>query len=308
LTTNSGPSYRSPALDILVPTRDRPLRLAAMLASLSAQEFPSGCDQAALYLLDNGQTSAFADFDVARQLDVLEWRGLRTFYLRRPHLRGIFSIRRQLYEIASGDIVCYLDDDVLLGPGTIRRLWHGLQDRRFALTASFVVDVDQRHEGEIGYHADLAATTAELAAQVGDGGIAMVDGPWMEMVSPFGTNLMFRRSDFDAVGAWEAMAPCFGDDPSIGGEDVGLCVSLKSRGEAFVDIADVVLHFTPARRTFASFDIPQALSAMLMERFGADHPAKIPSRLRETGDARPDVGQLTALARRHQAPRALSRG
>lgn len=284
------------SLDILVPTRDRPTRLAAMLGSLAAQQPPPAVSSISLYLLDNGETSAFTDFDTARQLDVLETRGIRTFYLRRPHLTGIYTIRRHLYEAGDGDLVIYIDDDVALPPGTLSSLWEGVVDYGFALAASLVIDVDGLHEGEIGFDHHVGATLRMLADQVEREALATVDGTWMEMVSPFGTNLMFRREVFDTTGGWGLLEHFFSDQPDSWGEDIGICVALKSAGDAFVDISRIVLHLSPHERSFTGRETPERLSKLLIERFGADDPSSLPSPRRGSGGGHALAAKLRGMA------------
>lgn len=284
------------SLDVLVPTRDRPTRLAAMLGSLAAQEAPPAAFPISLYLLDNGETSAFADFDVARQLDVLAARGVRTFYLRRPHLVGVYAVRRHLYETARGDMVVWIDDDVALPPGTLLSLWRGIVDHEFALAASLVLDVDGLHGEEIGYGHRIGETLNRLADQIEREDLATVGDAWMEMVSPFGTNLMFRREAFDAVGGWGALEPFFSHRPDAWGEDVGVCVALKSTGEAFVDISRVVLHLGPRQRSFTGWETPAGLAELLVAVFGADHPSGMASPLRRAGGGRAVACRLRRMA------------
>jgi glycosyltransferase involved in cell wall biosynthesis len=284
------------SLDILVPTRDRPTRLAAMLGSLTAQQPPSGVSSINLYLLDNGGTSVFADFNAARQLDVLETRGIRTFYLRRPHLTGIYAVRRHLYEAGDGDVVVYIDDDVVLPPGTLSSLWKGVIDVGFALAASLVIDVDGLHEGEIGFDHHVGVTLRMLADQVERENLATVDDTWMEMVSPFGTNLMFRRDVFDTTGGWETLEQFFSDQRDSWGEDIGVCVALKSAGDAFIDISRIVLHLSPRKRSFTGWETPERLSQLLTERFGAGHPSGLPSRRRDSGGGQALMARLRSMA------------
>lgn len=284
------------SLDILVPTQDRPTRLAAMLGSLPAQQPPSNASSISLYLLDNGGTSVFADFDAVRQLDVLETRGIRTFYLRRPHFTGIYTIRRHLYEAGGGDIVVYIDDDVALPPGTLCSLWKGVVDDGFALAASLVIDVDGLHEGEIGFDHHIGVTLRMLADQVEREGLATVDDTWMEMISPFGTNLMFRRDVFDTTGGWGSFEHFFSDQRDSWGEDIGVCVALKSAGEAFVDVSRLVLHLSPRKRSFTGWETPERLSELLIERFGADHPSGLPSGRRDGGGGHALAARLRRMA------------
>lgn len=272
------------------------MRLAAMLGSLAAQQLPPDISSISLYLLDNGETSAFSDFDAARQLDVLETRGIRTFYLRRPHLAGIYTIRRHLYEAGDGDVVLYIDDDVALPAGALSRLWEGVIDHGFTLAAGLVIDVDGWHEGEIGLDHRIGLTLRSLADHVEREDLAAVDGTWMEMISPFGTNLMFRREVFEATGGWASSEHFFADHPDSWGEDIGVCVALKSAGDAFVDISHIVLHLSPRERSFSGWETPERLSKLLIARFGVDHPSGIPSPRRGSGDRAVLAARLRGMA------------
>jgi len=287
---------RAPSLDILVPTRDRPVRLAAMLGGLAAQQLPVGASTTSLYLLDNGATSAFVDIDVARQLDVIEARGIRTIYLRRPWLIGIYAIRRHLYEAGGGDVVVHVDDDVALPPGTLTGLWEGTVGHGFALAASLVVDVDGMHEGEIGLDHRVGATLLGLADRVEREGLAGVDGRWMEMMAPFGTNLMFRRDVFDATGGWRLLEDFFAEHPKSWGEDIGVCVALKAAGGAFIDISRIVYHLSPRVRSFPGWETPEPLAALLTDRFGADHPSTLASPRRSGGGGVAVAARLRRMA------------
>lgn len=282
------------SLDILVPTCDRPTRLAAMMGSLAAQDLPPGAVPIRVYVLDNGNTSAFADFDVARQLDVLQLRGFRTFYLRRPHLVGVCAVRRHLYEAGNGQLVCYLDDDVVLAPATLSTLWHGVADLGFTLAASLVLDIDGVHGEEIGLGHRVRDTLCRLADDIETEPLATFGDTWIELVTPFGTNLMFMRSVFDSLGSWSWMEPFFSAQPDAWGEDVGLCVALKSVGEACIDVGRIVSHLSPRRRLFAGWQTPEAFAKILIERFGADHPAGIVSSRRDPRDALRVASQLRA--------------
>lgn len=286
----------APSLDILLPTRDRPTRLAVTLGSLAAQETPQGASAIRLCLLDNGATSAFVDIDVARQLDVLEARGFETYYLRRPRLSGVYAVRRCLYESGRGEVTCFVDDDVVLPPGALTGLWSGVVEHGFALAAGLVVDVDGLHGAEIGFGYQVRETLVELAEQVERDDLAAVGDTWMEMVSPFGTNLMFRRSMFEEAGGWACFEPFFASQPASWGEDVGLCVALKSVGEAFVDVSRVVLHLSPHRRSFVGWETPEELQVLLADRFGADHPSALPSPSRRPGGGRAVASLLRAMA------------
>lgn len=283
------------SLDILVPTRNRPVRLTGMLSTIAAQELPPDL-QINLYLLDNSETSIFADFDVARQLDVLEVRGIRTHYLRRPHKKGIYSIRRELYETGTGEFVFYVDDDVTLAPGTLVRLYEGIESLGFTLAASLLIDLDGFYDEEITFSHQVAATLTMLADSVEREHLAAVGSDWMEVFLPQGTNLMFARETFDKQGGWAMLESFFADNPQGWSEDIGLVLALKTAGEAFVDITHIAFHLTPRTRTFGALDIAPALRQLLVERFGATLPWGIPSARRGSGDERALTANLRRMA------------
>lgn len=263
-------------LDILIPTRDRPHRLSACLASLSAQDFSFIPGKIKLYILDNGTTSAFCENETVRHLDSLALRGVQTHYLRRPHLKGIFWIRRDLYKVSNGDVVCYLDDDIVLGANAIKNLWTGIIDLNFNLAAGFLIDVDWLYKDTITFAGHRIRHTLEwLIGRVQSKEAKVIEGDWMEMLETIGGCVMFRREDFENVGAWDWMLPYFQDDPLGWGEDSALCVSLKSLGSAFVNISEFIPHFTPQQRFFSSSNLSETFKDLLRKKFGGDYPDQI---------------------------------
>ena len=287
------------SLDILIPTRDRPLRLAACLASLAAQDLSFIEGEKRLYLLDNGGTSVFTASEVARYLDALEMRGIATTYLRQPKRCGIFWIRRELYQRSSGDIVLHLDDDVLLAAGSVADVWEGVVDTGFNLAANFVIDVDGLSRETITHSStNLKQSIEYLVEQIRGGRIGFQGDHWIEMTEPFGTNIMFRRADFDGLGAWDRLLPLFGDSSMGWGEDSALCVALKTLGSAYVSVREAVLHFTPSERYFTSFENSEGFKEFLCENFGGWNPSQIRNKPSDReGDVEMIIRQLESYFR-----------
>lgn len=264
-------------LNILIPTRDRPHRLAMTLASLGAQDFSMIKGRVVVYILDNGAVAAVSQADVARHLDALELRGIQTFYRRYSNARGIFWVRRELYLNSSQPIVCYLDDDIALGPNVLSDLYHGITKEEISLASGFLVDVDGLYPDVItvpGHR--LREAINNMIQCLKTDNIHVLGVNWIEMIEPTGGLLMFRRSDFESVGAWEKMRSHYETEPNGWAEDTALCVSLKGINGAFVNIQEISIHFSPETRYFPEFEQTEGNINLLKSIYGAEYPSQIP--------------------------------
>jgi hypothetical protein len=115
-------------LDVLIPTCDRPAELAATLAGLAAQDVdePFG-------VVVSDQSAAipgWLDPAPGGLVRALRYRGHRV--LLRHHLprQGIAEQRAFLLRQSLARYVLYLDDDVWLEPGAIRRLLAAIEELR----------------------------------------------------------------------------------------------------------------------------------------------------------------------------------
>lgn len=121
--------FRAPReLDVLVPTCDRPAELAATLAGLAGQEVdePFG-----VVVSDQSQARpGWHDPAPGGLVRALRYRGHPV--LLRHHLprRGIAEQRAFLLSHSLARYVLYLDDDVWLEPGALRRLLTAIQQLR----------------------------------------------------------------------------------------------------------------------------------------------------------------------------------
>ena len=111
------------AVDVLVPTCNRPAELAVTLAGLAAQQEPAFAvvvsDQSA------GQP-AWEHPAAAAMVRVLEAQGRPVTLLRHLPRRGLAEHRQYLLDQSTADQCLFLDDDVWLEPGALARLSQAL--------------------------------------------------------------------------------------------------------------------------------------------------------------------------------------
>ncbi|MFJ5145284.1 glycosyltransferase [Curtobacterium sp. NPDC088465] len=117
---------RGPAeVDVLVPTVGRPAELATTLAGLAAQ---TDVDLRLVLSDQSAGQDAASEPAVAAMLRVLEAQGRPVTLLAHPERRGLAEHRQHLLDHATAPAVLYLDDDVWLEPGTVRRMLDALRD------------------------------------------------------------------------------------------------------------------------------------------------------------------------------------
>jgi GT2 family glycosyltransferase len=105
-------------IDVLIPTRNRPVELATTLAGLAAQGEPFD-------LVVSDQSDGPASFDTpaaVAMVRVLRTQGRRVQLLRHLPRRGLAEQRAFLLDRSQARYVLFLDDDVWLTPGVVSRL------------------------------------------------------------------------------------------------------------------------------------------------------------------------------------------
>jgi len=114
----SAPSGSAPEVDVLVPTRNRPVELATTLAGLAAQEHPFG-----VRISDQSDGAPSYDTAPARTLlRVLAAAGHPVETVAHPVRHGVAEHRAALLARSTARYVLFLDDDIWLEPGTVARL------------------------------------------------------------------------------------------------------------------------------------------------------------------------------------------
>ena len=113
------------AVDVLIPTCNRPAELAVTLAGLAAQSEPSF---AVLVSDQSAGQPAWEHPAAAAMVRVLEAQGRSVTLLRHLPRRGLAEHRQFLLDQSTAGQCLFLDDDVWLEPGALERL-SGALDR-----------------------------------------------------------------------------------------------------------------------------------------------------------------------------------
>lgn len=113
-------------LDVLIPTCNRPAELAVTLSGLAAQEGPDGFGVVVSDQSEGGP--AWVDPSAATMARVLRHQGHPVLLTRRLPRRGLAEHRAYLLDRSAARYVLFLDDDVWLEPGTVRRLLTAIEE------------------------------------------------------------------------------------------------------------------------------------------------------------------------------------
>ena len=122
-----------PEIDVLVPTCDRPCGLAVTLTALHAQRF------AGFRIIVSDQSegaSAFERPEVRALLRILRAGGREVRTLRHLPRRGLAEQRAFLLSQASAPYCLFLDDDVVLEPDLIERLYRTIRSQQCGFIGS----------------------------------------------------------------------------------------------------------------------------------------------------------------------------
>jgi glycosyltransferase involved in cell wall biosynthesis len=113
----------TPGVSIIIPTRNRAATLARCLAALPdgvrGLEFPE------VIVIDdcsNDDTSKAVD-------DFSNTTGWHVRYLRQDHPLGANAARNAALQVAQGELIVFMDDDVLVTEGWLRKLLAGLSEQ-----------------------------------------------------------------------------------------------------------------------------------------------------------------------------------
>lgn len=113
-----------PELDVLVPTRNRPVELATTLAGLAAQDSPFG-----VVVSDQSDgPPGYATPPARTLLRVLRAAGHPVRVGRHLPPRGLAEHRAALLARSRARYVLFCDDDVWLAPGTVARLHTAIRE------------------------------------------------------------------------------------------------------------------------------------------------------------------------------------
>jgi glycosyltransferase involved in cell wall biosynthesis len=224
-------------VSVIIATFNRATLLENCLAYIEHQPFTAGDE---VIIVDNGSTDHTARVvsEAARRFDV----PLR--YLYEPAPGKSRALTRAL-EVATGDILAFTDDDVLVGPMWLSAIRNRLQDGTIALMGGPVVPLWEHTPPRWldGVETGSGRLSAPLALV--NYGSALVDlGPRTVL----GANMAVRRDVLRCVGgfAWH-LGKMRGT--LLSGEDHDLCRRVQAAGyRAVYDPAGTVRHWVPRAR------------------------------------------------------------
>lgn len=209
------------AVDVLLPTCNRPAELAVTLAGLAGQHDP------AFRVVISDQSQGEPGWQhpaAAAMVRLLEAQGRPVTKVRHLPRRGLAEHRQFLLDQSEAGKCLFLDDDVWLEPGALERLAEALdrldcgfvgmapqglsylQDRRPAETEAFEawegpVTAETIHPGAPGFGRwplHSAANLSHISADLG-----LKSGEWLPYrIAWLGGCTMYRREDLQAAGGF----------------------------------------------------------------------------------------------------------
>jgi GT2 family glycosyltransferase len=209
------------AVDVLVPTCNRPAELAVTLAGLAGQADPS------FHVVVSDQSTDAPGWEhpaAAAMVRVLEAQGRPVTLLRHLPRRGLAEHRQFLLDQASAEKCLFLDDDVWLEPGALERLNVALEaldcgfvgmapqglsyldDRRPEQTAGFEawdgpVTPERIRPGTPGFERWPLHNAANLSHVSAD--LALEPGEWLPYrVAWLGGCVLYRREALTDAGGF----------------------------------------------------------------------------------------------------------
>lgn len=243
----SGPSF-----SIVVPTFRRPDVLRGTLAALLALEYDR--DSYEVIVVDDG-----ADEPTARVVEELSGRGTSLILEAQQH-RGAACARNRGARLATGDLVLFCDDDMIVEPSHLRmhmatRERHGDGLVSAAWQFAPAVETALRRTPFGRYRIDLERRYQSEAA-----GTPLPSDPGCLRMPLLGAgNLALKRADFWEVGGFDENFPVAGaedQDFSTRARNAGFPLLLDTKIRCFQDDRRVTLRSYCAREERSAQTMP----------------------------------------------------
>jgi glycosyltransferase involved in cell wall biosynthesis len=209
-----------PSLSVVIPTRDRPERVLACIGSVLATGYP-GLE---ILVVDNAPSSDATETAIA-QAGCAEVR-----YLREPRA-GTSRARNLGLGEARGDLVAFLDDDVLVDPAWAAALVDGFtRDAKVDCVTGPIVAAELETEAQVlieeygGFDKGFARRVVDPAAPPAGAPLF----PYTAGTLGSGANMAFRREAIRGLGGFDVALG--GGTPSRGGEDLAAFLGVLLRG------------------------------------------------------------------------------
>jgi len=137
----------TPRVSIIIPTRNRAATLARCLAALS--DGARGLESPEVIVVDDCSND-----DTSKAVDQFcSATGWQVRYLRQDHPLGANAARNAALRVAQGELIVFIDDDVLVTEGWLRKLLAGLSEQFPVVSGPVRLTVDGpfpgRHREEI---------------------------------------------------------------------------------------------------------------------------------------------------------------
>lgn len=215
-------------LSVIVCTRNRAKPLAAMLEQFTAQNFSGDYDYE-LIVVDNCSDAEFGE-TIANFILRHPFIANRVFVLREDQ-PGLSRARNRGLKKASGEIIAFTDDDVLVAENWLDEIHHEFSNPNLFMLGGRVLLARDTLQDVAIYTPDQRLETSFPSG----GSLGM------------GANMSFRREVFDRVGAFDARlgAGTF----FAGGEDIELFYRALKAGYKFVYAPNVLVHHDHDRET-----------------------------------------------------------
>lgn len=224
-----------PSTSVVIATRDRAKLLQRCLSSLAQVDYPSF----EVVIVDNAPTTE----DTARLVTAATGRPLDLRYAveRRP---GTAVARNLGLTLAQGDIVAFIDDDVLVEPEWLRALVGGFaaaEDVACVTGKVLPVSVEAPEQSWFDRWAGFSKGEERTVYDLGEHAVPGPLYPYRIGLYGTGANAAFRTEKVRALGGYdETLGP---GTPAKGGEDIDLFLRVILAGWRLVyEPAAVVRH------------------------------------------------------------------
>ena len=276
-------------ISVVVPTFRRPAVLQRTLAALLAVEEGSGPFE--VIVVDDGSGD-----ETPRVVEATADARLRFF--TQPN-RGVAAARNLGVRHAAGDLIVFIDDDIVVPPSFLRA--HLETHRRFPGAL-----INGRWDFEPELHEALQSTAfgrfrLEVEDWVKDGiGMRPLDDGFLEPEAVTACNLSLSREAFDRVGGFSE------DFPFAGAEDQEFSVRARRAGLRFVFDPRLRVWHNDHRVTLEQFCERQRRGALTSVLLARKHPRPFAARPLIRDNAPIDAGDRLAVRLRKTVKAALA--
>lgn len=131
------------AVDVLIPTFNRPCALAVTLTSLSAQSWR---DFRVIVSDQSEGSDVVAVPEISAVVRLMRARGVQVQMLKHVPRRGMAEQRQFLLDASTSPYALFLDDDVMLEPDVLERMLRAIREERCGFVGCAVIGLSYVHD------------------------------------------------------------------------------------------------------------------------------------------------------------------